>query len=231
MKFKSLLSLVLIAALLSNCKTIKDNKRTAIGTGAGVAVGGALGLLLGKKLGNTAGGVIIGAAVGGVAGGAIGRYMDKQKKAIEKDLGPTAKVEKVGEGLNITFNSGILFDINSDKIKPATQEELRKFSETLKKYADTYLLVDGYTDNTGAEAYNQKLSEKRAEAVSQFLQAQGVQASRLGTRGFGEMHPVGDNTTETGKQANRRVEMGIFANEKLKDDAQKGVLDQKIDNQ
>jgi outer membrane protein OmpA-like peptidoglycan-associated protein len=231
MKIKSILSLMLALSLLAGgCKTVKENKRTAIGLGTGVAVGGALGAILGKKAGNTAGGVVIGAAVGGVAGGAIGRYMDKQKKDIEKDLGENAKVERVGEGINVTFNSGILFPVNSEVINAATQDELRKFAETLNKYPDTYVLIDGHTDNTGSDTYNQQLSVKRAEAVSTFLKNQGVASSRLGTRGFGESQPVADNSTEAGRQANRRVGVAIWANEKLKEEAQKGTLDAKTDS-
>ncbi|MBC8109450.1 MAG: OmpA family protein [Verrucomicrobia bacterium] len=225
MKFKNIFICILAATFIISCDTAKKNKRTIIGSGAGVAVGGVIGGLLGKKAGNTAGGVIIGAAVGGVAGGVIGRYMDKQKAEIEEELGKTAKVERVGEGIDVTFDSGILYEVNGDQLSASSQNELTKFAETLKKYDQTNILIDGHTDNTGTDAYNQQLSMRRAESVSKFLQARGVVATRLGTRGFGESKPATENTTETGRKQNRRVEVAIWANDKLQEDAKKGELD------
>ena len=227
MKSKRILVLFLLAFYAIGCNAVKQNKRAVIGAGAGIAVGGALGGILGNKAGNTAGGILIGAAVGGVAGGVIGKYMDKQKNDLEKDLGTVAKVERVGEGIQLKFDSGLLFAVNSDKLSPAAEMNLAKFSETLKKYPETYVLVDGHTDNTGADEYNQTLSVKRSESVARFLQSKNVVRKRLGTRGLGETQSVADNSTDAGKQQNRRVEVSIWANEKLKQDAQDGTLNQK----
>jgi outer membrane protein OmpA-like peptidoglycan-associated protein len=221
MNIKSILSIVLMVATLAGCHSAKQNKRTLIGAGAGAAVGGALGALLGRNSGNSTGAIIVGAAVGGVAGGAIGRYMDKQAKDLDKDL-RNAKVERVGEGIKVTFDSGILFAVNSDKLSPQAQESVRKLAETLNKYEDTNVLIDGHTDNTGKDAYNQSLSEKRAAAVSSYLQSLNVKNTRLGTRGLGETQPVAENTTETGRQQNRRVEVAVWANDKLKKAAETG---------
>ncbi len=226
MKIKSVISLFLVVVVMvsNGCRTVKENKRAFMGAGAGVLVGGALGGIIGKSSGNTGKGVLIGAAVGGVAGAAIGHYMDRQKAKLQKDLGKIAKVERVGEGLQITFDSGILFNVGSDKLSPEAQTNLKKLSETLREYNETYILIDGHTDNTGSDELNQKLSEKRAESVSQTLQEQGITTSRLGTRGFGKGQPVADNTTEVGRKQNRRVEIAIWANEKLREKAQKGEL-------
>lgn len=223
---KSIASIALGVSLLFSCNTIRTNKRTAIGAGAGVAVGGALGGILGNKAGNTAGGVIIGAAIGGVAGGAIGKYMDKQAAELDKQV-ENAKVERVGEGIKITFNSGILFAFNSDELSAESKQNIQKMADVLKKYEDTNILIDGYTDNVGSDDYNQKLSERRAKAVSKYLKSMNVPSNRLGTRGFGEAQPVATNDTDPGRQQNRRVEVAVFANEDLKKDAQSGTLSMK----
>ncbi len=222
-QLKSIASFTVLVALLLSCNTLRTNKRTAIGTGTGVAVGGALGGLLGKKAGNTAGGIIIGAAIGGVAGGAIGKYMDKQAKELDDEL-KNAKVERVGEGIKITFDSGILFDFNSDKLSEASKQNIRNMAEVLNKYPDTNVLIDGYTDNVGSEDYNKKLSERRSKAVSNYLKSINVPSSRLGTRGFGEDQPVATNDTDAGRQQNRRVEIAVWANDKLKKDAEDGNI-------
>ncbi|MDJ1482044.1 OmpA family protein [Cytophagaceae bacterium YF14B1] len=219
----SIVTIALGASLLFSCNTIRNNKRTAIGTGAGVAVGGAVGGILGNKAGNTAGGVIIGAAIGGVAGGAIGRYMDKQAAELNKEV-DNAKIERVGEGIKITFNSGILFAFNSDELSDESKKNIQKMADVLKKYKDTNILIDGYTDNVGSDDYNLKLSEKRAKAVSKYLKSLNVDTDRLGTRGFGETEPVASNDTDNGRQQNRRVEVAVFANDDLKKDAKDGSL-------
>ena len=219
-------SILLIALMVagSSCQTLKKNKNTAIGAGTGIAVGGAIGGILGKKNGNTAGGIIIGAAVGGVAGGAIGKYMDKQKRELEQELGKSATVERVGEGLKVTFDSGLLFAVNSSKLTPDMKTQLRDFAATLNEYDDTNILIDGHTDSTGSDSYNMDLSEDRADAVNDYLTSLGVKRSRLGIRGFGETQPVASNDTDAGRQQNRRVEVSIWANEDLKKQAEQGKL-------
>ena len=223
MKQISLFLIVLLTAGTS-CETLRKNKNTAIGTGTGVVVGGAIGGLLGKKNNNTAGGIIIGAAVGGVTGGVIGKYMDKQKRKLEEDLGKSADVERVGEGIKVTFDSGLLFALNSADLTSDMKTNLRNFAGTLKEYDETNILIDGHTDSSGAEDYNQKLSEKRAKAVHDYLAGLGVSRSRLGIRGFGEMQPVGSNESEEGRRQNRRVEVAIWANDDLKKQAEEGKM-------
>lgn len=206
---------------LSGCaSTNNTTKGGAIGAGAG----GAVGAVIGNASGNTAVGAIIGATVGGATGAIIGRQMDKQAEELEEDL-ENATVERVGEGIKITFDSGLLFDFDSDELRAATEEDLQEMAETLQKYEDTNILIEGHTDATGAEDYNQDLSEERAVSVASYLQQLGVSQSRLITEGYGEEQPVADNDTETGRQQNRRVEVAIYANDKMVKAAERGDLE------
>lgn len=197
--------------------------KMAKGSVIGAVVGGAAGGLIGKGKGKTAAGVIIGAAVGGAAGAAIGRYMDKQAAELREDL-RNARVERVGEGIKITFDSGILFPTNSATLTSAAKANITNLTQTLQKYHDTNIIIQGHTDATGSESYNQSLSENRAYSVQQYTTNHGVSSGRITTQGFGESLPVADNTSTTGKQANRRVEIAIYANEKLKKAAERGQI-------
>ena len=201
----------------------KTTKGGLIGAGGGAAAGAILGRIIGGGARGTAIGAIIGAAAGGTAGALIGRKMDKQAEDLQRDM-QNAKVERVGEGIKITFDSGILFDTNSATMRPASETDIAKMATILQKYPDTNVLVEGHTDNTGSDAINQPLSERRAQAVATSTIAKGVSASRVTTQGYGSTQPVGDNTTVGGKQANRRVEVAIYANEKMKKAAEAGRL-------
>ena len=137
--------------------------------------------------------------------------MDQQAKEISQDV-PGAEVARVGEGITVTFASGLLFDFDSDVIRATAAENLRTLAASLNKYANTDLLIVGHTDAVGTTAYNQTLSERRAAAARNFLIAQGVSAGRLQAMGRGESEPIDSNETEAGRQANRRVEIAIVAN-------------------
>ena len=200
----------------------KGVKGGIIGGLGGAALGGVAGRLIGGKSG-TAKGAIIGAVVGGTAGALIGRKMDKQAAELRRDL-EGAKVERVGEGIKITFASGILFGSNSSTLTPEAAGNIDQLATTLKKYADTNVVIEGHTDSSGSDKINQPLSERRAQAVSNEISAQGVDAARITATGYGSTQPVGDNATAAGKAANRRVEVAIFANEKMQKAAQKGQL-------
>ncbi len=200
----------------------KATKGGLLGAGGGAAIGAVVGGLLGGGRG-TAIGAIIGATAGGATGAIIGRKMDKQAADLQRDMA-NAKVERVGEGIKITFDSGILFDTNSATLRPASQADIDKMAAVLQKYPDTNVIVEGHTDSSGSDATNQPLSERRAQAVASATSAKGVDASRISTHGYGASQPVGDNATPTGKQANRRVEVAIFANDKMKKAAEKGEL-------
>ena len=196
-------------------KLKKTQSGALIGAGAGAVIGG----IIGKNNRNTAIGAIIGATVGGATGAIIGQSMDKRAEKLRQDLGPDTKVERVGEGVKLTMNDQLLFDFGSAKLRPETLGNLRKMAATLKSDDHTNLLIEGNTDNVGSEAFNKTLSEQRAAAVSNFLVGEGVASNRVKLIGLGEANPVASNASETGRQQNRRVEIEIFANEKLKQQA------------
>jgi outer membrane protein OmpA-like peptidoglycan-associated protein len=196
----------------AGCASMSNKKKgTAIGAGTGAVLGG----VIGNQAGNTAVGAIIGAAVGGATGYAIGNYMDKQAEEMQRDL-EGVKVQRVGEGIKLTFDSGILFEVNKSALSGQAMTNLTDLGVILNKYDDTNILIEGHTDADGSESYNQTLSEQRANAVKAYLVTQAVSSGRLTTVGYGEMQPIADNTTSGGKQLNRRVEVAIMANEKLK---------------
>ena len=177
------------------------------------AVGGAIaGAAIGK---GSVWGVLAGAAIGGAAGNLIGREMDKQARELEQAV-PTAEVQRVGEGINMTFPSGLMFKINSATLSQGYKDDLAAAASVFKKYGDTNILIEGHTDDSGAEDYNMQLSEKRARAVADYLVSQGVDRSRLEIKWYGESQPKYANDSEENRQKNRRVELGIYANEEGK---------------
>ncbi|MBU1101498.1 MAG: OmpA family protein [Bacteroidetes bacterium] len=196
---------------------------TLKGTAIGTAAGGILGGVIGKQAGNTTLGAIIGAAVGGTAGYFIGNYMDEQAQEIQNDI-EGATVERVGEGIKITFDSGILFKTNSSTLEAEAKTNIAKLSKILNKYEDTAILVTGHTDSKGTEEHNQTLSEQRAKSVVDYTVAQAVSSARFSMQGLGEKEPVATNDTEEGRRQNRRVEIAIFANDDLKAAAEKGKI-------
>jgi outer membrane protein OmpA-like peptidoglycan-associated protein len=192
--------------------------RTQKGAVIGAAAGGAAGAVIGNKVGSTAKGAIIGAAVGGTAGAIIGRRMDKQAEELAMEIAG-ARVERVGEGIVVTFDSGLLFAYDSDAIQGAARENLTNLAESLRKYSDTDILIVGHTDATGSDSYNQALSERRAASATAFLSAQGVTRARVRPAGRGELEPIESNETAEGRAQNRRVEVVIVANEQLRQSA------------
>jgi outer membrane protein OmpA-like peptidoglycan-associated protein len=209
------ISLALSATLFQGCDTLTKTQK---GVGIGAAAGGVLGGLIGKKAGNTAVGAIIGAAVGGTAGGFIGKRMDKQAAEIQNAI-PNAEVIREGEGIIVKFDSGILFDFDKYELKDAAKTNVQSLASSLNKYPGTDIKIIGHTDSRGSEAYNMRLSERRADAVKDYAIAQGVPSYRLITLGKGYAESIGDNATENGRAQNRRVEIVIVANEQLKKEA------------
>lgn len=197
----------LALALLVNCAT-NAGTGALIGAGGGAVVGG----VIGKMAGSTATGAIIGAGVGGIAGAIIGNQMDQQAKELAQNI-PGATVERVGEGITVTFASGMLYDYDSDVLRPEAQSNLRSLARSLGKYPGSDVLIVGHTDQTGSTGYNQSLSERRAISAADYLVAQSVNSGRVRTRGVGEMEPATSNDTEAGRQLNRRVAVAIYANE------------------
>ncbi len=223
MKNSRAISFVVAAVVASTgfsaCASMNNKENGAvIGAAAGAAVGGVIGNNTGS--GSTAKGAIIGAVVGGAAGAVIGHQMDQQAKEISQAI-PGAKVERVGEGIDVTFDSGLLFDFDSDKIRPAAATNLTELAKSLNKFGNSNLMIVGHTDSQGDEAYNQSLSYRRANSASSYLQSQGVPSTRVSTSGRGELEPVATNETDTGRQQNRRVEVAIYASESYRNQVKK----------
>jgi outer membrane protein OmpA-like peptidoglycan-associated protein len=202
------LMLPALALSISACASMNNKgKGAAIGGAAGAAVGA----VIGNQTGSTARGAIIGAVVGGIAGTVIGNQMDQQAKELKQDI-PGATIVRVGEGIAVTFASGLLYDVDSDRIRTEAASNLRNLASSLGKFPNTDLLIVGHTDGTGTTEYNQGLSQRRAIAASDYLVTQGVSLGRLRTSGRGELEPIAENDTENGRLLNRRVEVAIFAN-------------------
>lgn len=202
-------ALAAVALAATACASAsRQEKGAVIGTVAGATVGS----IIGNNTGSTARGAIIGAVVGGTAGAVIGHQMDQQAKELKFEI-PGAIVERVGEGIQVTFASGILYDFDSDLIRPEAGLNLETLATSLKKYPNTQLLIVGHTDALGTSAYNQDLSARRASSASRYLTIMGLAASRVQTSGKGESEPLAANGTEAGRQLNRRIEVAIFAGE------------------
>lgn len=212
----SLLAVLALAA--GGCASWGKREKGAVIGGAG---GGAVGAVIGHKTGSTVRGAIIGAVVGGAAGAIIGDRMDKQAEKLAKELPPGTKVSRVGEGIAVTFESGILFPFDSAELTPEARVNLRKFADSLQDNARTEVLVVGHTDSTGGTAYNQGLSVRRALAAAEYVAAQGVTRGRLRTAGKGESEPIAPNDNEAGQQQNRRVEVAIYADQQWREEARR----------
>ncbi len=216
-----------IALIFSSCKTAsKTQKGVVIGTAGGAVIGGVIGNNVGK--GNTVLGAVIGGVIGGVAGGIIGNKMDRQAEKIKNEI-PGAEVQRVGEGIVVTFNEnnpdgskmGVFFKTNESTISSNSKLALDKLVKVFNEYPETTILIEGHTDNVGTDNYNLTLSKKRATAVGNYLQVNSIVPSRLTMKGYGEQQPKVANDTDADKAQNRRVEFGIIANDKMKTEAQK----------
>jgi outer membrane protein OmpA-like peptidoglycan-associated protein len=217
------LTVILIAGL-NSCEATKNANNAQ----KGAVIGTAGGAILGAIIGNNAGkggkgeiGAVIGGVVGGTAGVLIGNKMDKQAQKIEEEI-PGAKVERIDDGILVTFdeNSGVHFATNLYNITASSEVLLTKLANILKEYPDTNVLVVGHTDSSGPADYNMTLSEKRAYAVTNyFVQSKGLSSTRFTTTWFGEDQPIADNSTVEGRAKNRRVNVAIVPNEKMKEDA------------
>jgi outer membrane protein OmpA-like peptidoglycan-associated protein len=198
---------LLLALGLSACALNRKEKGAIIGAAAGGVAGG----VIGNQTGSTTRGAIIGAVVGGTVGAVIGHQMDQQAKELKQNI-PGATVTRVGEGIAVTFASGLLYDFDSDVVRAAAAQNLRNLAASLGKYPNTDVLIVGHTDAVGTSEYNQGLSQRRATAAANYLTSQGVNTARLRAVGRGETEPLATNGTEAGRQVNRRVEIAIVAN-------------------
>lgn len=213
--FRTLLSLLILSASIDGCASMNRATKGAI---IGAAGGGAVGGAIGRANGSTAKGAIIGAVLGGTAGALIGHQMDKQAAELRHSI-PGATVERVGEGILVTFASGLLFDFDSDNIRGNTRSNLDQLARSLAEYPGSNLMIVGHTDAVGADSYNQGLSERRSAAAGQYLDTRGVSRSRMATRGVGETEPVASNETDSGRSRNRRIEVAIYAGDAWRDQA------------
>ena len=205
--------------VLVGCNVSNTAKGTAIGAGGGAVVGA----IIGKMAGNTAIGAVIGGTVGATTGAIIGKKMDKAKK--EAEAVKNAQVETITdanglEAVKVTFDSGILFATNKADLNTTSKASLTQFAEVLKENRDMDIAIIGHTDNTGSDAINNPLSKNRAQSVSKFLKSQGVASAQIKTiDGQGSTNPVADNSTAEGRKQNRRVEVYMYASEKMINEA------------
>ena len=211
------LALVIALSLAgTGCSSLSNTQRGAL---IGAGAGGAVGAIIGNAAGSTTKGAIIGAVVGGAAGAIIGSRMNDRAETLEREL-DNATIERVGEGILVTFDSGILFGFDSSTLRAQARNNLGDLARVLAADPEDYeILVAGHTDNSGAEAYNQALSERRAAAASDFLATAGIPGSQIRIQGLGEMEPLASNETPVGQQANRRVEVAIFASAAYREEA------------
>ncbi len=202
--------LIVCVFCVIGCAT-RTKTGTAIGAGVGTVIGAGVGYAIGGKKG-AAIGAGAGLAVGGLAGMGIGRYMDKQEEELQRAIAESeaASLKREQDILILTFKADFMFDVDSAAVKPGLQSEIDRVAEVLNRFPETNIRIEGYTDSTGPEEYNQKLSERRADSVKNEMLARNVQEYRLQTIGFGETRPVATNETPEGRLQNRRVQIVII---------------------
>ena len=194
-----------LGALALNCALNKAEQGAIVGAGAG----GVTGAVIGKATGSTVRGAIIGAAVGGVGGAVIGHQMDRQAQELAYDL-PGATVQRIGEGIAVTFPEGLLFGFDSDQLGSSARDNLRKLAGSLRQYPNTRTLIVGHTDSDGSAQYNRDLSDRRALSAASFITGEGIDRFRISTAGRGETEPIATNDSDDGRRQNRRVEIAIY---------------------
>lgn len=202
-------SLLLLSACAEPMNT--SQKGALYGSAGGAAAGALIGQAAGRDTKATLLGAGIGAVVGGGSGAGIGYYMDKQEAKTREALQSVegVKVERDGNNLNVSFRSDNQFKVGSAIFQGAAQNDLNRFTDVVKEFDKTNVMMVGHTDSVGSESSNQKLSEGRAEAVRNLMVARGVASARVTTLGLGEGRPVADNNTEYGRQQNRRIEIVV----------------------
>lgn len=220
---KSLSFILIAGVILTSCNAAKNTNKTQRGAAIGVAAGAILGAVIGNNVkgGSSEMGAVLGGVVGGVAGGVIGNKMDKQAREIKEAL-PGAEVERIGEGIKLVLGeNAVRFDTSKSTLTTQAKANLDKLIPIFQSYADTDIIIFGYTDSTGKVEYNQTLSEQRAASVKNYLAGKGINVARFTTKGFGIAEPIASNETVEGRSKNRRVEFAITANDKMIQDAEK----------
>jgi len=211
---KFILGLTVFAVFVTGCETLdpytREEKTSSATKGAiiGAAAGAVVGLISGDDAVERRQHALILAGVGALAGGAIGNYQDRQEAELRAELeGTGVSVTRIGDNITLNMPGNVTFATDSSDLSPAFFDVLNSVGKVLGEFDKTIVEVAGHTDSTGSDAYNQSLSERRAQSVSSYLTSQGVIPQRLIIIGMGESRPVSDNTTASGRQANRRVEI------------------------
>jgi len=207
--FATILTILMAVPLFAQ---VDDHAKTK----KGAAIGGTLGAVVGAVIGNNRGhhsskrGAVVGAVAGGAAGAIVGAMMDKQERELRQIEGVNVTRTADNE-LNVTVRNDVLFDFNSTALRSASRDALKEMSDVFQRYPNTTITVQGYTDSIGSASYNERLSERRADSVSSYLEDLGVRSNRMRTIGYGESHPRASNSTASGRQLNRRVEIHVHA--------------------
>lgn len=206
--------LTVLLAVPLFAQTTDDHAKTK----KGAVVGGALGAVVGAVIGNNRGhhsskrGAVVGGVAGAAAGAIVGAMMDKQERELRQIDGVNV-TRTADDELKVTVKNDVLFDFNSAGLRSASRSSLREMADVFNRYPNTTISVQGYTDSTGSASYNERLSERRAASVSNYLDDLGIRSSRIRSIGYGETHPRASNATASGRQLNRRVEIHVHANE------------------
>lgn len=213
---KTILGVLAAAVVVTGCETLdpytREEKTSSATKGAliGAAAGAVVGLVSGDDAVERRQHALIGAGVGALAGGSIGYYMDREEAKLRAELeGTGVSVTRMGDNITLNMPSNITFATNSSDLSPAFFEVLSSVGKVLNEFEQTVVEVAGHTDSTGTDAYNQTLSERRADSVATYLTSQGVIQERLIPVGMGETLPVADNSTTDGRALNRRVEITL----------------------
>lgn len=195
---------MMLTLYLTGCSTSNQTKG-AIG---GATAGGILGGVIGKQSDHTKQGAVIGAVVGGALGAVIGRRMDEQAKQLE-DVPGVEDVSYDEEQQTIDALAEILFDVDKAHINPSEAIKLDELAAVFAQYPENIIVIEGHTDSDGAEPYNQTLSERRAQAIENYLRSKNLDIASISSVGYGESRPIAPNTNPQGKAQNRRVEIKI----------------------
>ncbi|HRP96966.1 MAG TPA: OmpA family protein [Rhodocyclaceae bacterium] len=211
---KTIILLAASAALLvAGCATNPyqgEHARTATGATIGAGAGAVLGRAVSSR-GDRTQGTLIGAAVGATLGGLIGRQMDQQEAQLRRQMeGTGVEVHREGDTIRLQAPESITFDTNRADVKPQFRPVLDQLAMSVNQYPDTLVRIEGHTDSTGSAAYNQTLSENRAQSVGSYLMQRGVDGRRVDMVGYGFTRPIADNNTDWGRAQNRRVEVLII---------------------
>lgn len=209
------LAIAFVAVLLAGCTTNpytgeEEASNAGKGAGIGATIGAVAGVLSGDDADERRKRALIGAGVGALAGAGVGHYMDRQEARLREELqGTGVSVTRIGDDIILNMPGNITFDVNQSAISASFYPVLNSVAKVAREFNKTLIDVAGHTDSTGTVAYNMDLSRQRADSVNQYLQNQGIDASRVFAEGYGPHYPIADNSTAQGRSENRRVEIAL----------------------